>query len=134
MVDVDQPPSGVLLDRQVSIAVPQRGRPSRERERRADPEPKWTQWQTCETTARCSSAGRLVTRACLFDARILPACADQHVPIIRPDPAILNPGILRYFLVCPAMQEQLLSWAESGGTRNALTERTIEAFFPLQRF
>lgn len=67
-------------------------------------------------------------------ASCLPACADQHVPIIRPDPAILNPGILRYFLACPAMQEKLLSWAESGGTRNALTKRTIEACFPLQKF
>ena len=113
--------------------MPQRGRPFAERALRADPEPEGTQRQRCETTTHCSVARCVVTRACLVDARILPVGTNQHVAIFRPDPANLDLGILRYFLVCPATQEKLLSWAESGGTRNALTKRTIEAFFPLQR-
>ncbi|WP_419940794.1 restriction endonuclease subunit S [Candidatus Palauibacter sp.] len=53
---------------------------------------------------------------------------NQHVAIIRPDPAKLDPGFLRYFLVCPETQARLLSWAGSGGTRNALTKGMIQAF------
>ena len=59
---------------------------------------------------------------------VLPARVNQHVAIIRPDPTKLDPGFLRYFLVCPETQARLLSWAGSGGTRNALTKGMIEAF------
>ncbi len=43
-------------------------------------------------------------RACQVDPQILPARVNHHVAIIRPDPAKLNPGFLRYFLVCPETQ------------------------------
>ena len=33
-----------------------------------------------------------------------------------------------YFLLCPEVQAMLLSWAGSGGTRNALTKGMIESF------
>ena len=72
--------------------------------------------------------GDSVARACQVDPRILPARVNQHVAIIRPDPAKLDPGFLRYSLVCPETQAKLLSWAGSGGTRNALTKAMIEAF------
>jgi type I restriction enzyme S subunit len=53
---------------------------------------------------------------------------NQHVAIIRPDSDKLDPRFLRYFLVSPAMQARLLSWAGAGGTRNALTKGMIESF------
>jgi len=72
--------------------------------------------------------GDSVARACQVDPRILPARVNQHVAIIRPDPSKLDPRFLRYFLVSPDMQTKLLSWAGSGGTRNALTKGMIESF------
>ena len=72
--------------------------------------------------------GDSVARACQVDPDVLPARVNQHVAIIRPDPEKLDPGFLRYFLVCPDTQTKLLSWAGSGGTRNALTKGMIEAF------
>ena len=72
--------------------------------------------------------GDSVARACQVDTRILPARVNQHVAIVRPDPRKLDPGFLRYYLVCPDTQARLLSWAGSGGTRNALTKAMIETF------
>jgi type I restriction enzyme S subunit len=72
--------------------------------------------------------GDSVARCCQVDPSVLPARVNQHVAIIRPDPDKLNPRFLRYFLVSPEMQTRLLSWAGSGGTRNALTKGMIEAF------
>jgi type I restriction enzyme S subunit len=72
--------------------------------------------------------GDSVARACQVDPRVLPARVNQHVAIIRPDPERLDPRFLRYFLVSPAMQAKMLSWAGSGGTRNALTKGMIESF------
>ncbi len=72
--------------------------------------------------------GHSVARACQVDTRILPARVNQHVVIVRPDPRKLDPGFLRYYLVCPDTQARLLSWAGSGGTRHALTKAMIETF------
>jgi len=72
--------------------------------------------------------GDSVARACEVDPGVLPARVNQHVAIIRPDPEKLHPRFLRYFLVSPEMQVKLLSWAGSGGTRNALTKGMIESF------
>ena len=71
--------------------------------------------------------GDSVARVCQVDASILPARVNQHVAIIRPDAARLDPRFLRYSLVDPTTQAKLLSWAASGGTRNALTKGMIEA-------
>ena len=71
--------------------------------------------------------GDSVARACQVDPHVLPARVNQHVAIIRPDPEKLDPGLLRYLLVSPEMQTKLLSWAASGGTRNALTKGMIES-------
>ena len=72
--------------------------------------------------------GDSVARACQVKSDVLPARVNQHVAIIRPDPNKLSPRFLRYFLVCPEIQAMLLSWAGSGGTRNALTKGMIESF------
>ncbi|HWQ40383.1 MAG TPA: restriction endonuclease subunit S [Burkholderiales bacterium] len=72
--------------------------------------------------------GDSVARACQVDSKVLPARVNQHVAIIRPDPSQLAPRFLRYVLISPEMQTKLLSWAGSGGTRNALTKGMIESF------
>ena len=71
--------------------------------------------------------GDSVARACQAPKDILPARVNQHVLIIRPDPGKLSSRFLRYALVSPEIQTMLLSWAGSGGTRNALTKGMIEA-------
>lgn len=72
--------------------------------------------------------GDSVARCCQVPNDVLPARVNQHVAIIRPDPEKLDSRYLRYFLVSPAMQGQMLSWAGTGGTRNALTKGMIESF------
>ncbi len=72
--------------------------------------------------------GDSVARVCQVDSRILPARVNQHVAIVRPDPAKLDAGFLRYYLVSPYVQSMLLSWADSGSTRKALTKQMIESF------
>jgi type I restriction enzyme S subunit len=71
--------------------------------------------------------GDSVARVCQVDSSVLPARVNQHVAIIRPNPERLDPRFLRYLLVSPEMQAKLLSWAGSGGTRNALTKGMIES-------
>ena len=71
--------------------------------------------------------GDSVARACQVAPDVLPARVNQHVAIIRPDASKLSARFLRYFLVCPKTQAMLLSWAGSGGTRNALTKGMIES-------
>jgi len=72
--------------------------------------------------------GDSVARVCQVDPRFLPARVNQHVAIIRPDPAVLCPRYLRYYLVSPGMQAHMLSLAGAGATRNALTKGIIESF------
>ena len=72
--------------------------------------------------------GDSVARACQVSSDILPARVNQHVAILRPDPARLDSRYLRYWLISPETQALLLSWARSGGTRNALTKGMIESF------
>ena len=71
--------------------------------------------------------GDSVARVCQVPSDVLPARVNQHVAIIRPDPNKLSARFLRYLLVCPETQSMLLSWAGSGGTRNALTKGMIES-------
>src|SRR5690606_30773963 len=66
--------------------------------------------------------GASAARACPVDPSVLPARVNQHVAIIRPDPARLDSRFLLYCLMSPRMQERLLAWAASGATRNALTK------------
>jgi type I restriction enzyme S subunit len=72
--------------------------------------------------------GDSVARCCQVDPTVLPARVNQHVAIIRPDPAILDPSFLRYYFVSPVMQNEMLSMAGIGATRNALTKGMIENF------
>ena len=71
--------------------------------------------------------GDSVARACQVQPDVLPARVNQHVAILRPDPDRLDARYLRYWLISPETQAALLSWARSGGTRNALTKAMIES-------
>ena len=71
--------------------------------------------------------GDSVARVCQVAPDVLPARVNQHVAIIRPDQVSLDAGYLRYFLASSEAQTMLLSWAGSGGTRNALTKAMIES-------
>ena len=71
--------------------------------------------------------GDSVARVCQAPQDVLPARVNQHVAIIRPNATKLDPGYLRYHLASPETQTLLLSWAGSGGTRNALTKGMIES-------
>ena len=84
-----------------------------------------------EVTARdvlLNITGDSVARSCQVDPDILPARVNQHVAIIRPDPTVLWPRFLRYALISPTMQAEMLSLAGAGATRNALTKGMIESF------
>ena len=80
-----------------------------------------------ETDVLLNITGDSVARICQVASDVLPARVNQHVAIIRPDSVNLDAGYLRYFLASPEMQTMLLSWAGSGGTRNALTKGMIES-------
>lgn len=71
--------------------------------------------------------GDSVARCCQVDNNLLPARVNQHVVIIRPNPAKLDPRFLRYVLISPKMQQVLLNLASAGATRNALTKGMIES-------
>ena len=72
--------------------------------------------------------GDSVARCCTVPDSVLPARVNQHVSIIRTSAKYLDPVFLRYYLTSPRMQSYMLSIAQSGGTRNALTKGTIENF------
>jgi type I restriction enzyme S subunit len=70
--------------------------------------------------------GDSVARVCMVDPDVLPARVNQHVAIIRADPAEFDQRFLSYSLVEPQMKQQLLSLASAGATRNALTKGDLE--------
>lgn len=68
--------------------------------------------------------GDSVARVCMVPDSILPARVNQHVAIIRTDPASYDPEYLLYYLY--AIKPYLLSISEIGGTRRAITKGMIE--------
>lgn len=72
--------------------------------------------------------GDSVARVCQVPKEILPARVNQHVAIIRPNPEILNPDYLKYYLLNPSFKDYMLMLSSSGATRNAITKGMIEDF------
>lgn len=72
--------------------------------------------------------GDSVARVCQAPEDLGPARVNQHVAIIRPAPAVLDPQFLRYYLVNAPVQEHMLALASVGVTRPALTRSMIEGF------
>jgi restriction endonuclease S subunit len=71
--------------------------------------------------------GVTFARACLAPTPVLPACVNQHVAIIRVDPAICVPGFLLSFLTHPAVKRYIESH-NTGASRRAITKGHIESF------
>ncbi|MGL4362454.1 MAG: restriction endonuclease subunit S [Cellulosilyticaceae bacterium] len=72
--------------------------------------------------------GDSVARCTIVPQQVLPARVNQHVCIIRADETELDYRFLKYALVNPTMQELMLSYAQTGGTRAALTKVMVEEF------
>jgi type I restriction enzyme, S subunit len=72
--------------------------------------------------------GASVARCCMVPNNVLPARVNQHVAIVRPDKAKADPFYVQYCLVSPYYKDQLLSIAQGGATREALTKEKIENF------
>lgn len=68
--------------------------------------------------------GDSVARICKVPENILPARVNQHVAIIRADESVSDSNFLLYYL--HSIKDHLLSIAEIGATRNALTKGMIE--------
>ena len=66
-------------------------------------------------------------RSCIVPDRVLPACVNQHVSIIRPDRRVCDPGYLLSVLTHPAAKGYIESF-NSGGSRRAITKGHIESF------
>jgi len=69
--------------------------------------------------------GASVARVCIVPSDVLPARVNQHVSIIRLGDTIL-PEFLEAFLLLPKTKRKLLTIAESGATRQAITKQEIE--------
>lgn len=70
--------------------------------------------------------GDSVARCCGAPTNWLPARVNQHVAILRSNPAKLDHRFLKYSLL--ASKEELLILSEIGGTRNALTKGMLEDY------
>jgi type I restriction enzyme S subunit len=66
-------------------------------------------------------------RSCIVPDRILPACVNQHVSIIRTDRNRCDPGYLLAVLTHPVTKGYIESF-NSGGSRRAITKGHIESF------
>ena len=84
--------------------------------------------EVCAGDVLLNITGDSVARSCQVASDMLPARVNQHVAILRPHPSLLSASFLRYALVSPKIQAELLSLAGSGGTRKALTKRQIKSF------
>ncbi len=71
--------------------------------------------------------GVTFARACLVPSRILPACVNQHVAIVRPNPAYCEPGYLLSYLTHLQIKQYIESF-NAGGSRRAITKGHIESF------
>lgn len=72
--------------------------------------------------------GASVGRCCMAPTRRLPARVNQHVMILRVDPDKSNPFFVHAALNSDERKRQLLSYAQKGSTREALTKDTLERF------
>lgn len=72
--------------------------------------------------------GASVARCCMVPRSVLPARVNQHVAIVRADRAKADPRFVCYCLVSPRYKDELLSIAQGGATREALTKEKIQDF------
>jgi len=72
--------------------------------------------------------GAAVARCCMVPARHLPARVNQHVMIIRVDATLADPSFVLCAINSDQRKRQLLSYAQVGATREALTKETVTNF------
>ncbi len=72
--------------------------------------------------------GASVARCCMAPGRYLPARVNQHVMIIRVDPEKLDPFFVHAAINSDERKRQLLSYAQKGSTREALTKEMMARF------
>ncbi len=66
-------------------------------------------------------------RACMVPSRVLPACVNQHVSIIRVDTSKADAGYVLSYLTHPMVKEYVEAF-NAGGSRRAITKAHIESF------
>jgi restriction endonuclease S subunit len=72
--------------------------------------------------------GASVARCCMAPERFVPARVNQHVMIIRVDPSKAPPCFVHAAINSEERKRQLLSYAQKGSTREALTKETLSNF------
>jgi type I restriction enzyme S subunit len=71
--------------------------------------------------------GITFARCCKVPERILPACVNQHVSIIRVDPSKVDADFILAYLTHPEVKTYIESF-NAGGSRRAITKGHIESF------
>jgi type I restriction enzyme S subunit len=69
--------------------------------------------------------GASVARCCMVPLSVLPARVNQHVMIVRPNRELVDPHYLQKCLASDRHKRQLLSFAQKGSTREALTKEIM---------
>jgi type I restriction enzyme, S subunit len=72
--------------------------------------------------------GASVARCALVPSYLLPARVNQHVAIVRPDPAKASPFYVLDAINSDQRKQRLLALAQGGATREALTKDTVSNF------
>lgn len=72
--------------------------------------------------------GASVARCALVPSYLLPARVNQHVAIVRADPAKVSPFYILDAINSVQRKQQLLTLAQGGATREALTKDTVSNF------
>jgi type I restriction enzyme S subunit len=83
--------------------------------------------QSGDVLLNITGDGVTLGRCCIVPDRVLPACVNQHVCIIRPNVGECVPGYLLAVLTHPATKGYIESF-NSGGSRRAITKGHIESF------
>ncbi len=82
--------------------------------------------EVLENDVLINITGNSVARCTIVPRNLVGGRVNQHVSIIRARTERLNPEYLRYYLTSPKLQTILLSLANEGGTRAALTKKMLE--------
>ena len=69
--------------------------------------------------------GASVARCCIVPEHLLPARVNQHVSLVRVDPNRADSHYVLYCINSPVYKHQLLTLAQGGATREALTQKII---------
>lgn len=69
--------------------------------------------------------GASVARCCIVPEHLLPARVNQHVSLVRVNPNLAHSHYVLYCISSPVYKHQLLTLAQGGATREALTQKII---------